>query len=255
MLTIKRFYLHNRLRNYNYCLVNKQNQALIIDPTDADLSIRFCLEHNLTPTQIWITHEDLDHYLGANQTSQRFNIPIFCPEKMTPLFHQATGYQHGDCIEFSDIKFNIVHLPGHTPLHHVFLEHDQRWLISGDIIFNYGMGRVRQDQYRSMFEAIKWIKNINEECVFLNAHDYDLANLAFALTLQPNNKSLTQLIENIENLSEIDRPLTTLGEQKQYNPFFNTAHSAIIEAVKQQSLPFESEIDVFCSLRKWRDTF
>jgi len=255
MLTIKRFYLHNRLRNYNYCLVDANNQALIIDPTDADLSIRFCLEHNLTPTQIWITHEDLDHYLGANQTSQHFNIPIFCPQKMSDLFHQANGYQHGDTLDFNGFKFNITHVPGHTPLHHVFLEQDQRWLISGDIIFNYGMGRVRQAQYPSMFKAINWIKSINDNCIFLNAHDYDLDNLAFAKTLQPKNIKIDQLIKNIIALKEIDRPLSTIGEQKQCNPFFNTAQSSIIEAVSQQSLPYSSELDVFTSLRKWRDTF
>ena len=255
MLTIKRFYLHNRLRNYNYCLVDEHNQALIIDPTDADFSIRFCLEHNLTPTQIWITHEDLDHYVGANQTSRHFNIPIHCPLKMTSLFHQATGYKQGDFLEFNGFKFNIKHVPGHTPLHHVFLEQDQRWLICGDIVFNYGMGKVRQDQYSSMFDAILWLKNIKDDCVFLNAHDYDLDNLFFAKTLQPNNIEFDLLINNIKQLDEIDRPLTTIGQQKQFNPFFNTAHSTIIAAVSQQSLPSKSELDVFTSLRKWRDTF
>jgi len=255
MLKSMRFYLHNQLRNYNYCLVNENREALIIDPTDAELSIRFCIENHLHPTQIWITHEDLDHYLGANQTSKHFNIPIHCPSPMTHLFDNAQGFNDSDSLVFDQTTFNIKHVPGHTPFHHVFLDSDQSWLISGDILFNYGMGRVRQDQYNSMFNVIGWIKSINDDCVFLNAHDYDLTNLKFAQALEPNNLHIHKVIDDIKGKSEPDRPLSTIGQQKRLNPFLNTHRDAIIKAIRKQSMPCSNELDVFTSLRKWRDTF
>ncbi|BCE02068.1 hydroxyacylglutathione hydrolase C-terminal domain-containing protein [Marinicellulosiphila megalodicopiae] len=255
MLIIKRFYLHNSLRNYNYCLVNENNQAIVIDPTDAQQSIRFCIDNQIIPSQIWITHEDLDHFAGADAVSEHFNIPIHCPAGMKTLFKQAIGFNQDDVLSFNQYIFSIKHLPGHTPLHHVFLESNHNWLISGDIVFNYGMGRVRANHYKSMFDAIQWLKTIKDDCKFLNAHDYDLTNLSFAQTLQPNNKIIKQTIETLNQFSESNRPMSTIGAQKQLNPFFNTDQRAIIDAVSKQSMPYNSELDVFTSLRKWRDHF
>lgn len=143
MLRIARFFLGNSLRNYNYFLVGDNRQALIIDPTEAEKTLQFVRQQGLKPEAVWITHEDYDHTGGADQVSAQLKLPVLAPKAFAHLLKKATGIGEGDRLDFAGHSFCVKHLPGHTPHHHVYYCAEQALLISGDMLFNYGSGKVR----------------------------------------------------------------------------------------------------------------
>ncbi|MDO3384795.1 MBL fold metallo-hydrolase [Gilvimarinus sp. SDUM040013] len=255
MLGIQRFFLNNPLRNYNYVIRNPQGAALIIDPTQADLTIHYVERQGLTPDAIWITHEDQDHIGGAVEVSAYFNVPIFAPKAFSHLLKGAAGFSESDILSFAGARFTTKHLPGHTPHHHVFYCRAQKLLISGDMLFNYGIGKVRHAQHENMYKSIRWLAGLPDDTTFLTAHDYDLIGLRFALSLQPDNEELNTKLSQLEPLKPEQRPLSTIGEQRKLCPYFQLDNAAIIRALQKKGMPVDTPFAVFKSIRLLRDEF
>lgn len=255
MLRIARFFLGNSLRNYNYFLVGANQRALIIDPTEADKTLQFVRQEGLKPEAIWITHEDYDHIGGADQVSEALNLPVLAPAAFSHLLKNARGISESDQLSFAGHTFTVKHLQGHTPHHHVYHCAGQKLLISGDMLFNYGIGKVRHGQHKPMYESIQWLAALPGDTVFLTAHDYDLVGLRFALSLEPGNQALQEKLAQAESLSAEQRPLLTLGEQRQFSPYFLLDKPEILQALQQKGMPCDTPFAVFKSIRLLRDKF
>jgi glyoxylase-like metal-dependent hydrolase (beta-lactamase superfamily II) len=51
-------------------------------------------------------------------------------------------YLHeGDCIEFGTSKIEVIFVPGHSPGHIAFINHDEKFIINGDVLFEGSFGR------------------------------------------------------------------------------------------------------------------
>ena len=85
-----------------------------------------------------------------------------------------------------------------------------------------------------------------------------MANLAFALTVDPTNFDLINYYNRVKNMRENNLPSlpSSIGNEKQINPFLRTDTSEIMQSVSQYSnLPESNAIETFIRLRKWKDTF
>ncbi len=51
-------------------------------------------------------------------------------------------HQEGDQIAFGVHRFDVLHCPGHTPGHIVFVNHAARFAIVGDVLFQGSVGRT-----------------------------------------------------------------------------------------------------------------
>ena len=50
--------------------------------------------------------------------------------------------QEGETLNIGDFTFEVLHLPGHTPGHIGFIEHQKRIAFTGDVLFKNGIGRT-----------------------------------------------------------------------------------------------------------------
>lgn len=255
MLEIQRFFLYNTLANYNYFLVSPSGQALIIDPTDASLTIKYMEEQQLLPEAIWVTHEDLDHIGGVDKVAQHYNIPVYAPASFSHLLEGAQGISEQQSLKFAGKAFTAHTLKGHTPHHMVFYCDSDKLLISGDMLFNYGIGKVRHGQYNAMYESIEWLAKLDNEVTYLTAHDYDVIGLEFALSLEPEHSTLNETLSARRELTALERPLCTIGEQRCLNPYFRLEAPGIINALRERGMPTANRREVFTSIRKLRDQF
>ena len=48
----------------------------------------------------------------------------------------------GDSVAFSGHRFDVLHCPGHTPGHVVFVNHAARFALVGDVLFQGSIGRT-----------------------------------------------------------------------------------------------------------------
>jgi len=134
--------------------------AAVVDPGGELEKIKLVIEQNgLTLDKILITHAHLDHAGGTAELAKLCGVPIIGPHKddqfwidLLPEQCRQFGFDgdsfipdqwlnHGDTVEIGNLLFNVVHCPGHTPGHVVFVEMNHLFAAVGDVIFQGSIGR------------------------------------------------------------------------------------------------------------------
>jgi glyoxylase-like metal-dependent hydrolase (beta-lactamase superfamily II) len=139
-----------------------RHDALVIDPgLEPELILECLMQHDLTPAVILNTHGHADH-IGGNETlkgaypqapliigeqdaimltdawanlSGQFGIPIVSPSAERTVVE-------GDVIEYAGIRLEVMHIPGHSPGHVVFLYRGSPChVFGGDVLFRGSIGR------------------------------------------------------------------------------------------------------------------
>jgi glyoxylase-like metal-dependent hydrolase (beta-lactamase superfamily II) len=143
-------------------------QALVIDPGgDVDHILAAIDQQGVTVERILLTHGHLDHAGGATELAQTLTaraggtaVPIEGPDRrdqflLDGIAEQAAGYgfqaqnvtpdrwlAEGDHITLGEHRFDVLHCPGHTPGHIVFIHHAARFALVGDVLFQGSVGRT-----------------------------------------------------------------------------------------------------------------
>ncbi|MBL0848687.1 MAG: MBL fold metallo-hydrolase [Candidatus Liberibacter ctenarytainae] len=150
-------------QNCTFLFDEKSLEAVIIDPGgDIDLIKGIIKSRNFRVKQIWITHGHIDHAGGAAQLKEDLSLEIIGPHKddaplMEKLEERArllsvcadarnTGsdrwLQDGDSVAFSDHIFKVIHCPGHSPGHVVYVNSQNDFAHLGDTLFRGSIGRT-----------------------------------------------------------------------------------------------------------------
>jgi glyoxylase-like metal-dependent hydrolase (beta-lactamase superfamily II) len=143
-------------------------RALVIDPGGEVARILASIEKlSLAPERILLTHGHIDHAGGAAELKEALDaeadapVPIEGPDArdrflLEGLEVQAarfgmTGIRNvvpdrwlaeGDEIALGSERFAVLHCPGHTPGHLVFVNRPRRFAQVGDVIFRGSVGRT-----------------------------------------------------------------------------------------------------------------
>ncbi len=90
------------------------------------------------------------------------------------------------------------------------------------------------------------------------AHEYTMANLHFAIAVEPENERLQQRVDNVKQLRKHNKPSvpSTLAMEKATNPFLRASVSTVIAAAKNRENDTKNdEVNVFKVIREWKDCF
>lgn len=139
------------------------NQAAIIDPGgDVDRIKAALAETKAVAQKIILTHGHVDHAAGAAQLAEDLGIPIEGPHKADqflldelPAMAAKYGFSEparavtpdryldeGDELQVGDLTLEILHVPGHTPGHLVYVHRPANVAIVGDTLFRGSVGRT-----------------------------------------------------------------------------------------------------------------
>jgi hydroxyacylglutathione hydrolase len=183
-------------------------QGLIIDPgAEAKLILNTVNELGLKVGLVVVTHAHIDH-IGAlaavkESTGAEFAIHQLEAKAGLGMFSRImssmTGgsfsqppkperlLKDGDSISIGDLKFTVLHTPGHSP--GGISLYGEGILFSGDTLFNHGIGRTDFPgcSYEQIIDSIKnKLLRLPDETLVYPGHG----------------------------------PATTIGEEKRGNPFF-----------------------------------
>lgn len=180
-------------QNCSVILCETTREAALVDPGGDAANIRQTLEQlKLKPAQILLTHGHLDHVGAAAELAAFYQVPVIGPQKLDAFLFEALPTQsrmfgldecdpftpdrwleEGDSVQVGLVTLEIRHCPGHTPGHIVFFDRVGRLLISGDVIFNGGVGRTDfpQGNHHHLIEAIKTkLLPLGDDVEFIPGH-------------------------------------------------------------------------------------
>jgi glyoxylase-like metal-dependent hydrolase (beta-lactamase superfamily II) len=187
-----------------------QNSMMLFDPTrNLDFYLDFARDQGCTITATAETHLQADYIAGSRMIAEQTGASLYANkddfsgaqfEYVAVADKQDIGF--GDCSP----QVTVVFSPGHTPGSTMYLI-DERYLITGDIIFIKSIGRpdlggMVDEWSDTLFETIRNIGDYDGSIIILPGHfiGWDEANeqLSFADSLE-NIRRANQSIYQIDN--------------------------------------------------------
>lgn len=218
--------------------IQKDNDVIIVDPSDAVPVLAFIAKNQLNLTAILLTHNHHDHTDGMPELLSRYpQLSVYGSQEVAQFANRIV--QPEDHLTLFDYDVRVIESAGHTAQHVSYLFGNE-YLFCGDVLFSGGCGRVFTGNYQAQFDALQRFKALPEFVEIFPAHEYTLSNLKFAEAVLAPSCALFEIQERAEILRSRNQPTlpTTLERELQINPF--------LQAV---------DLDQFIALRHQKDNF
>ncbi|MDC3413397.1 MBL fold metallo-hydrolase [Aquibacillus sp. 3ASR75-11] len=192
----------------NCYLLDDGEQSIMIDPGgDSEVIVSHMEQLALKPIAILLTHAHFDHIGAVDALKDQFHIPVYINEQesdwLADPMKNGSGLFSTKEIRANDpdhflpigpfqigtFSLEIRHTPGHSPGSVSFVFPKEKAVISGDALFQRGIGRTDLPGGNTE-QLISSIRN-------------ELFTLSDDFTIYPGHG-----------------PNTTIGEEKKDNPFF-----------------------------------
>jgi len=183
-------------------------RAAFIDPGgDIDHLEAVAREANVTIEKILLTHGHIDHCGQAGLLARQLGVPIEGPHRDDQFWIDqlktqgmmfgmpgAEGFEpdrwleDGDTVCVGEEVMSVIHCPGHTPGHVVFVHPKNRLAFVGDVLFAGSIGRTDfpRGNHQQLIDSIrKKLFPLGDDIEFVPGHG----------------------------------PMSTFGEERRSNPF------------------------------------
>jgi len=210
MLKIKAF-VFSPIQENTYLLYNEMKEAILIDPGcyfpgEEDELKAFITQTGLVPKLLLNTHCHLDHVFGNKWVAETYGlVPQIHPKEELVLqyaptsglmynlpFDNYTGalkwLKEGDTVQLGNDVLEVLEAPGHSPGSICFYCRAQGFVIGGDVLFYRSIGRtdLPGGDHETLLNSIRTkLWPLPDDTIVYNGHGN----------------------------------VTTIGEEKQYNPF------------------------------------
>ena len=240
--------------NYIWVLSNEEGKCVIVDPGEAAPVLKAIAQHQWQPVAILLTHHHADHVGGVRQLKESYpEIALYGPAEIKiPGLTQTV--KDGDNLQLLGHNFNVIATPGHT-LGHVSY-YSSPWLFCGDTLFSAGCGRLFEGTPEQMYQSFQRINQLPSETLICCAHEYTESNVAFALSLLPEDEHINRFYKEVKALRAENQSTlpSTLAKERQVNVFLRTEDHDLQRKEKKDIL-FQQPGKVFAWLRAKKDTF
>lgn len=223
--------------NYIWTIINQDEKiCVIIDPGDANPVNNFLSVNNLKLDSILVTHHHWDHTGGVVELADQHKVNNIYGPHNPNIRGITTPLKEGDTINLESIntQFHIAEIPAHTLDHIAYMNEEH--IFCGDTLFSAGCGRLFEGTAEQMFASLqKLTKGMNKTKLY-PAHEYTLANLQFAKTIDPNNQDILKRLAECESLIKQHKATlpTTIGIEKLTNPFVRSINAEQLAIIRKQ---------------------
>lgn len=245
--------------NYIWLLSDESSgQAFVVDPGDAQ-PVLDCLDAlQLQLTGVLVTHHHFDHVGGLQALCERFQPVVYAP--LNPAIEGVTQrLKDGDRVEVLGVTLDILEVPGHTLDHIAYVHRGESPVVfCGDTLFAGGCGRLFEGTPAMMLRSLESLAALPPATRVYCAHEYTLANLAFARAVEPNNVELSDRVAAAEATRERGEPTvpSDIGLELATNPFLRCNVEALRASLRQQDkYPGDDATEIFAAVRGWKDSF
>lgn len=204
----------NAFQENSYLLYDDTKECVIIDPgcydqAEKDELALFIERNKLKPVRLLNTHCHIDHVFGNKFVAETYNLPLEIHEGELPVLNAvpqismmyglpypepspAPGrfIEEGEIIKFGESELKTLYTPGHSPASISFYCEADAFVIAGDVLFYRSIGRT------------------------------DLPGGDFKTLLGSIVEQFYPLGDDVK-VYPGHGPATTVGFEKQHNPFLN----------------------------------
>ena len=245
--------------NYIWLITPQEgNEAFVVDPGDGQVVLQTLRSEGLTLTGILVTHHHFDHTGGLAQLREAFSPTVFGPDN--PVIDGLDVIvKAGDSVSVLGHELTVMAVPGHT-LDHIayFLAGEDPVLFCGDTLFAGGCGRVFEGTPQMMHKSLASLASLPASTRVYCAHEYTMANLAFAKAVEPGNAALAERISAARATRAANQPTvpSTLELELATNPFLRCQQPELLSSLRAQGkLEDDTPSAVFAVVRGWKDNF
>jgi hydroxyacylglutathione hydrolase len=211
------------LAQYSYAISDGGEMAVIDPERDVEPYLRYAKAEGVRITSVLETHIHADFAAGSVALAERSGGELaLSGYDAGERYVYAMPHRRlmdGDAVQVGGLRLQALHTPGHTPEHVSFLLRDASGVLvgmfSGDFLFAGALGRpdllgeaaklgLARELHRSVTERI--------------------AQLPDALPIYPGHGAGSLCGAGLSQRSE-----TTLGFERQHNPFFGYAEAEFVE--------------------------
>lgn len=196
------------MQNFTYLIGDPaKREAVVVDAAwDIAALVGLAEQDGYTITKALVTHYHQDHLggefsghhiQGVVELLERVKAKVYIHKAEAPFLNRLVGLStsdvvtvdSGDTTTVGDISVTFIHTPGHTPGSQCFLVENR--LVAGDTLFINSCGRVDLpgSSVEAMYHSLQKLGQLPDDTILYPGHNY------------------------------AEKPLATLAEQKQHNPY------------------------------------
>ena len=241
-------------RSDNYAFLFRAGDRVVcVDVPDAGPIRQALAERGWTLTDILLTHHHDDHIAGVGELVETHGAKVWGAAadaaRLPPLDHEVAP---GDEIAIGPETACVWDVSGHTIGHVAYVFDDVAF--TGDSLMAAGCGRLFEGDAARMHASLSQFAELPAETLIASGHEYTAANLAFALSLEPDNPALKSRMaetETARDRGEATVP-SALGLERNTNPYLRVGDVAMKDATGTTG---QSDVATFAAARHAKDAF
>lgn len=242
--------------NYLWVL-RRGSHAALVDPGDAKPVLDYLAAENLQLTAVLVTHHHADHIGGLPAVLERHPVPVYGPheERIAAISRRVV---ENDVVSLPELgaSFRVIEVPGHTRSHIAYF--GEGALFCGDTLFACGCGRMFEGTPPQFLGSLEKLAALPPDTKFYCAHEYTMANIAFAKAVEPGNQALARRALSDAALREKNVPTvpSTIAAELATNPFLRCREPGVIAAATGRlDRPPADAAETFGAIREWKNKF
>ena len=164
MITLKRF-AFNPFQVNTYVLSDETGECIIFDPgmqgdSEETEIAEYITANKLKPVMLLLTHAHIDHIVGNSFIANKYNLPLTAHKDCVPFLTNAIAHastfgltlnkvkdidnfiDEDKDIEFGNSSLKVLFTPGHANGSLCFYSKEDKFVITGDVLFNQSIGRT-----------------------------------------------------------------------------------------------------------------
>lgn len=261
------------LRNYSYLIIPARHQgafsgevkgAIVVDPYHSAQIISKAKAVGVGLAVVINTHEHDDHLCGNEGLRQIKGIQFWAhPNLQAKVPYMNRALKAGERIALGpDEAMEVWYTPGHTAAHIclALYEKDQlTGMITGDTLFHAGVGNCKHGgDPETLFQTIdQKFQSLPSQVKIYPGHDYAMNNLAFSLSVTPDNTHIKRVRAEVEAYAARGQSwFSDFGTELQINHFLRTEADDVQRALLASSENPNGKLtkkQAFIRLRAMRD--
>lgn len=238
--------------NYAYLLHDAATgHTTLIDAPDAPPILAVLQTRNWTLSQILLTHHHSDHIQGVPDLVAATGAAVLGAKADAHRLPSLTRtLTEGDTIDIGPATAQVLDVSGHTVGHIAFIL--PGYAFTADSLMAGGCGRLFEGTPDQMWASLTKLAKLPPDTLICSGHEYTVANLRFAATIDPDNPALHSRIAHTATARAEGRPTvpSTLALERATNPFLR---APLLKT--QIGLPNATDAEAFTEIRARKDKF